>query len=77
LVRLAENPGESAIDDILAHAKERLADYKVPEWLEVVDEIPRNTLGKIGRKSLPAMTADRKRRRTLSGRAAISSTSAP
>ena len=45
-------------DDILADAKARLADYKVPEWLEVVDEIPRNALGKIDRKSLLAMISD-------------------
>jgi non-ribosomal peptide synthetase component E (peptide arylation enzyme) len=33
---------------------------KVPEWLEVVDEIPRNALGKINRKSLLAMTSNPK-----------------
>lgn len=59
LVRLAENYGNSAIEDILAHTRARLADYKVPEWLEVVDEIPRNALGKIDRKSLLAMISDR------------------
>jgi non-ribosomal peptide synthetase component E (peptide arylation enzyme) len=38
----------------------RVADYKVPEWLEVVNEIPKNALGKIDRKSLLAMTLDPK-----------------
>ena len=61
LVRLAKDFGKSAIDDILDHTKVRLADYKVPEWLEVADEIPRNALGKIDRKLLLAMTSDRKR----------------
>jgi non-ribosomal peptide synthetase component E (peptide arylation enzyme) len=63
LVRLADNPGRSVLDDVLADTKARLADYKVPEWLEVVDEIPRNALGKIDRKSLLAMISDPKIRR--------------
>jgi acyl-CoA synthetase (AMP-forming)/AMP-acid ligase II len=50
-------------DDILTDAQARLADYKVPEWLEVVDEIPRNALGKINRKSLLAMISDSRVRR--------------
>jgi long-chain acyl-CoA synthetase len=65
-VRLADNSGKSVLDGILADARARLADYKVPEWLQVVDEIPRNALGKIDRKSLLAMTstdATRSRRR--------------
>jgi len=60
LVRLADNSGKSVLDDILADTRATLADYKVPEWLEVVDEIPRNALGKIDRKSLLAMTSDPK-----------------
>ena len=58
LVRLTENSGNSALADILADARARLADYKCPEWLQVVDEIPRNTLGKIDRKSLLALISD-------------------
>jgi acyl-CoA synthetase (AMP-forming)/AMP-acid ligase II len=60
LVRLANNSGKSVLNDILADTRARLADYKVPEWLEVVNEIPRNALGKIERKSLLAMTSDPK-----------------
>jgi non-ribosomal peptide synthetase component E (peptide arylation enzyme) len=44
--------------EIPADAKARLADYKVPEWLQIVNEIPRNALGKIDRTSLLAMTSD-------------------
>ena len=62
VVKLADNSSKSALGDILAHAKERLADYKVPERLDAVDEIPRNALGKIERKLLPAMTPDSKAR---------------
>jgi long-chain acyl-CoA synthetase len=62
LVSLADNSSPSVLDDILAHTKARLADYKVPEWLDVVDEIPRNALGKIERKLLLVMTPDSKTR---------------
>jgi acyl-CoA synthetase (AMP-forming)/AMP-acid ligase II len=58
LVRLTENSANSVLPDILADARAGLADYKVPEWLQVVDEIPRNALGKIDRKSLLALTSD-------------------
>jgi non-ribosomal peptide synthetase component E (peptide arylation enzyme) len=40
-------------------SKAVLADYKVPEWLEIVSEIPRNGLGKIDRKLLRATMAFR------------------
>ena len=43
------------LKEILAGVTALLADYKVPESLEMVDEIPRNTLGKIDRESLLAM----------------------
>jgi long-chain acyl-CoA synthetase len=55
LVVLAGNVRRTALDDILASARAQLADYKVPEWLKIVGEIPRNALGKIDRKSLLAM----------------------
>jgi long-chain acyl-CoA synthetase len=55
LVELAGNARRTALDDILASARAQLADYKVPEWLKIVGEIPRNALGKIDRKSLLAM----------------------
>lgn len=33
--------------DVLAHCKERLANYKVPRAVEFVDELPRNATGKV------------------------------
>ena len=63
LVRLADSSGKSVLDNILTHTRTQLADYKNPEWLEVVDEIPRNALGKIDRKSLLARISDPKSRR--------------
>jgi long-chain acyl-CoA synthetase len=38
--------------EIVAFCQERLADFKIPRLVEFVDEIPRNTSGKILRKNL-------------------------
>jgi hypothetical protein len=46
------------LKEILAGVAALLADYKVPESLEMVDAIPRNSLGKIVRKSLLAMISE-------------------
>jgi acyl-CoA synthetase (AMP-forming)/AMP-acid ligase II len=51
-VHLADSAQSVDRNKILAFAAERLADYKVPETLEIVGEIPRNTLGKIDRPLL-------------------------
>jgi long-chain acyl-CoA synthetase len=59
-VQLADSAQSVDLADILVFATERLADYKVPETLEIVDKIPRNTLGKIDRQLLP--TNDLKKR---------------
>jgi non-ribosomal peptide synthetase component E (peptide arylation enzyme) len=48
------------LKEILAGVTVLLADYKVPERLEVVDAIPRNGLGKIDRKSLLAKISESK-----------------
>jgi acyl-CoA synthetase (AMP-forming)/AMP-acid ligase II len=48
-VQLADSAQSVDRNEILAFAAERLADYKVPETLEIVGEIPRNTIGKIDR----------------------------
>src|SRR6516225_9932170 len=51
-VQLADNAESVDLSEILVFATEQLADYKVPETLKIVDEIPRNTLGKIDRQLL-------------------------
>ena len=51
-VQVADGAQRVDVCEILAFAAERLADYKVPETLEIVDKIPRNTLGKIDRQLL-------------------------
>jgi long-chain acyl-CoA synthetase len=38
--------------EVSAFVAERLADYKVPKWVEFVSEIPRSPLGKVLRKYL-------------------------
>ena len=51
-VQVADGAQRVDLSEILAFATERLAEYKVPETLKIVDKIPRNTLGKIDRQLL-------------------------
>jgi len=39
-------------DEIQDHLKDRLADYKVPREVDVLDELPRNALGKVLKRVL-------------------------
>ena len=41
-------------DELLAHCRERLARFKVPKAVRFVDEIPRNSMGKIQKSKLRA-----------------------
>jgi long-chain acyl-CoA synthetase len=52
---LAEGGPRGMMDDIRAAVSDRLADYKVPEWLAVLPDLPLNYLGKLDRKALAAM----------------------
>ena len=54
-VQLADSAQSVDLNEILAFATKRLADYKVPETLEIIDHIPRCTLGKIDRRLLLTM----------------------
>jgi len=42
-------------DELLAHCRERLAAYKAPKRLYVVDRIPRTPTGKLQRRRLPSL----------------------
>jgi acyl-CoA synthetase (AMP-forming)/AMP-acid ligase II len=54
------NAGTSATPDALKqHVRERLANYKVPRDVIVLDELPRNATGKIVRKELQRLLVDR------------------
>lgn len=49
-------PGADVDEDaVIAYARERLADYKVPRVVSFVDELPRNDMGKV-KKSLLRVT---------------------
>jgi acyl-CoA synthetase (AMP-forming)/AMP-acid ligase II len=54
-VKLAEGTMHTVVSEILRRVATRLASYKVPEGLGVVDELPRNTLGKVDRNWLLTM----------------------
>jgi acyl-CoA synthetase (AMP-forming)/AMP-acid ligase II len=41
-------------EDLRSHAAERLADYKVPRRIEIVDDLPRNATGKVLKADLRA-----------------------
>ena len=46
-------PGRTAeAHEILAHCAESLASYKRPKSLEIVAELPRNTMGKLLKREL-------------------------
>ncbi|WP_068398587.1 class I adenylate-forming enzyme family protein [Kribbia dieselivorans] len=46
-------PGFSATpDELIAHCKERMAAYKYPRMLEIIDELPKTVTGKILRREL-------------------------
>lgn len=60
IVQLKPGSPIGALEDILVDVKTKLADYKMPEWLGAVDEIPRNPLGKIDRDMASAMLTKRR-----------------
>jgi long-chain acyl-CoA synthetase len=57
-VQLAKGMGETAVSEILRNVATRLASYKVPEGLKIVDELPRNALSKLDRNALQAMALE-------------------
>jgi acyl-CoA synthetase (AMP-forming)/AMP-acid ligase II len=54
VVRLVEGASVPP-DEIIAHAKARLSDYKVPQRVVVVDDLPRTGTGKVQKKHLAAL----------------------
>ena len=51
-------PGAGATpDDLIAHCRERMAAYKYPRTVELVDELPQSPAGKLLRRALRARTA--------------------
>ena len=56
-VKLASGAREGVVAEILQNVAGRLAPYKVPEGLQVVDALPRNGLGKVDRRALEKMAS--------------------
>lgn len=55
-VKLAQGVSEASVNvEIFNNLATRLAAYKIPEHLFVVDKLPRNMTGKVDRRSLQAM----------------------
>ncbi len=50
-------PGALDVEAVGAHVKARLAGYKVPRDVVLLDELPRNASGKVVVRDLPAVTA--------------------
>ncbi|HLF71664.1 MAG TPA: AMP-binding protein, partial [Dehalococcoidia bacterium] len=51
-------PGATATaDDLIAHCRERLAAYKTPKRIVIVEALPRTAAGKLLRRELPAYFA--------------------
>ncbi|MFC1823200.1 long-chain fatty acid--CoA ligase [Thermodesulfobacteriota bacterium] len=54
--------GESASEEeIIEYCRENLVKYKVPKYVEFIEELPKSAVGKILRKELKAMELDRKK----------------
>src|SRR5260370_6093871 len=56
-VQLAKRATDTLVSQILRNVATRLASYKVPEGLRIVDELPRNALSKVDRNILQTMAA--------------------
>jgi acyl-CoA synthetase (AMP-forming)/AMP-acid ligase II len=57
-VRLASGAKESVTEKILQNVAQRLASYKVPEGLRVLEALPRNALSKVDRRQLEAIACE-------------------
>ena len=53
---LSEATGASVTpDDLKQHVRQNLANYKVPRTINVLDELPRGSTGKIVRRELQSL----------------------
>lgn len=49
---VARSPSPELAEELIAHVRSRLADYKRPRWIEFVDALPKTATGKIQRYKL-------------------------
>jgi len=52
LQALVEARGEVTPDALRAHCRDRLADFKVPRYIDIVDALPRDPMGKVLKRHL-------------------------
>ena len=52
MVELADDAGEDVEAMLIAHCRERLATFKAPKRVVVVDGLPRLPTGKLNKKAL-------------------------
>jgi len=58
VVRRREGKAQPSEDDIIAVLRKDLANYKVPKRVYFVDELPRNSMGKVQKTVLRDRLAD-------------------
>ena len=56
--RMAASAEGLTLEDLRAWAKAHLAPYKIPTRLRVVDELPRNAMGKVQKAAVRELFAD-------------------
>jgi len=55
---LVKRPGAAVSgEEIMRHCQSNLAKYKTPRYVEIVDQLPKTTLGKIQKKELRKLAA--------------------
>ena len=50
-------PGQLSAEDVRTHCLKRLPNYKVPEYIEFLPQLPRTTSGKVAKELLRQMAA--------------------
>jgi len=60
---IALKDGETmTADEVIAYCREKLTGYKVPKTVEFMDELPKSVIGKVLRKKLREMEAERSKK---------------
>lgn len=56
---IASNNASLSVNEILKHCKDNLTAYKVPKSIEILNELPKSTVGKILRAELRQMESQK------------------
>jgi long-chain acyl-CoA synthetase len=57
VLRGGHRSNASAVEALLAHCRQHLAKFKVPTRVEVLDELPKNAVGKVAKQELKAKSS--------------------